>query len=285
MRFQYVLLAAIVASSCSSAKVSVPSKFSDQATCMPVKGINGWKINQKISFGTYQTSSIKRGWDFSSSMRHTKFGMNPEEAVLLVFGIGTDKRRVSQRGNYQYTLSNGELGADIFATEKFEQKDLVYASQLPWIGEASATQSYHYSFTAAILPATKTNNDPWSLVMINHYDRKKDTARKIFEQPYVEETGYATNGKENITIRPLRLQNMTTSNGKNIKMPIGSIYSGYELLWDGGVVAIIDILDNNIWLHNELDANDRLILSSISSAILLKRMQDVQQDKDELTRQ
>jgi hypothetical protein len=71
-------------------------------------------------------------------------------------------------------------------------------------------------------------------------------------------------------------------NGKETKVLGGKILSGYELKWDDGVVAIIDILDNNIWMANNLDAPDKLIISSISSAILLKRMQDVAKDKDNL---
>ena len=61
--------------------------------------------------------------------------------------------------------------------------------------------------------------------------------------------------------------------------------TGYEIQWDGGVVAIIDILDNNVWLYNDLEPADKLVLSSIASAILLKRMQDVEKDKDPLTDQ
>ena len=56
--------------------------------------------------------------------------------------------------------------------------------------------------------------------------------------------------------------------------------SGYELKWDGGVVGIIDILDNAIWIVNDLEPADKLILSSISSAIMLKRMQDVEKDRE-----
>ena len=55
--------------------------------------------------------------------------------------------------------------------------------------------------------------------------------------------------------------------------------SGYELQWDGGVVAIIDILDNNVWIYNDLEPSEKFILSSISSAILLKRMQDVEKER------
>ena len=50
--------------------------------------------------------------------------------------------------------------------------------------------------------------------------------------------------------------------------------------WDEGVVGVVDILDNNIWIANNLDAKDKLIISSIASALLLKRMQDVEKDRE-----
>jgi hypothetical protein len=35
-------------------------------------------------------------------------------------------------------------------------------------------------------------------------------------------------------------------------------------------------------MYNDLDPSEKLILSSVASAILLKRMQDVQKDKDDI---
>jgi membrane peptidoglycan carboxypeptidase len=96
----------------------------------------------------------------------------------------------------------------------------------------------------------------------------------------VEQEGYATNGKENIAIRPLSIDKVTTKSGKETKVFGGKLLSGYELQWDGGVVAIIDLMDNNIWLYNDMEPSEKLVLSSVASAILLKRMQDVQKDKD-----
>jgi hypothetical protein len=249
---------------------------------MPVKGLNGWMINQKLSFGNYQTSSIKRGWDFASSLQYTKFKVRPEEALLKVFNIDTDNKSLKQRNKFQYTIEDGNLVAEVYATEKFSEKQLVYKSNNPLLGNASKTNKYEYAFTAAIMPLTTKDNDPWSLVLMNRYDIAKDTARKLFDRPYVEEEGYATNGKENIAIRPLRIENVTTKSGKQTKVFGGRMLSGYELQWDGGVVAIIDILDNNIWMFKDLEPSEKLILSSVASAILLKRMQDVQKDKDAL---
>ena len=275
-----VFLAAMLLTSCTAAKLSVPDAFQKQSTRYSVKGLNGWMINQKLSFGPYQTSSVKRGWDFTSSVQYTKFRISPEEAILRVFDVTTDKRNLNQRNKFQYILQEGEQIAEIYATEKFSEKQLVYKSNNPNIGTASKTNRYEYAFTAAILPLTGKEKDPWSLVMINKYDIAKDTARKLFDKPYVEEEGYATNGKENIAIRPLRIENVTTKSGKQTKVFGGKLLSGYELQWDGGVVALIDILDNSIWIYKDIEVSDKFILSSVSSAILLKRMQDVEKDKE-----
>jgi hypothetical protein len=279
-----ILFVAVMAlTSCTSAKLSIPSTFSSQSTKMDVKGLNGWMINQKLTFGPYATSNIKRGWDFSSSLQWTKFGMSPEEMLLKVFHIDTDKRNLNQRNKFRYTLEDGKNITEIYATEKFTEKQLVYKSNNPYIGNVSQTNRYEYAFTAAILPLTGSAKEPWSLVLINRYDRANDTARKLFDRPYVEEEGYATNGKETINVRPLRIDNVTTKSGKDTKVFGGKYLSGYELQWDGGVVGIIDILDNSVWLYNDMEASEKIILSSVASAILLKRMQDVQKDKDQLS--
>jgi hypothetical protein len=283
MRFPIIFFVIMLAfCSCTAVKLSVPEQFRSQATKMNVKGLQGWQINQQLSFGPFQTSKIKRGWDFTYGMQHTKFNLKPEEMVLRVLNVDVDKRSINQRNKFQYSIQDGNLVAEVYAMEKFSEKQLVYKSNNPYIGNASKTNKYEYAFTAAILPLTAQNSEPWSLVLINKYDIAKDTARKLFDKPYIEEEGYATNGKESVSIRPLHIEKVTTKSGKDTKVFGGKVLSGYEIQWDGGVVAVIDILDNNIWLANNLDAYDKLILSSISSAILLKRMQDVQKDKDSL---
>lgn len=280
MKLKILLIAALF-SSCTAVKVSIPEKFKEQSTKFQVKGINGWMINQKLSFGPYQTSTIKRGWDFKGSLQYTKFRISPEEMLLRVFDINTDKKSLNQRNKFQYTIQEGEQTAEIYATEKFSEKQLVYKSNNPFIGDVTKTNNYNYAFNASILPLSD-KVDPWSLVLINRYDVSKDTSRGLLDRPYVEEEGYATNGKENISIRPLRIEKVTTKSGKEMKVFGGKILTGYEIVWDGGVVAIIDILDNSVWFYNDLEPSEKLILSSISSAIFLKRLQDVELDKEDL---
>ncbi|HEY0066012.1 MAG TPA: hypothetical protein VGB46_01575 [Flavisolibacter sp.] len=283
MNYKSLFAIVILLSSCTAAKLSVPSQFSEKAIKMSVSGINGWQVNQKLGFGPYQTSKIKRGWDFTSSLQWTRFRIRPEEALLKVFDINTDNGINTQKNKFQYTIEDGKLVAEVYATEKFREKQLVYKSNNPWIGNGSKTNKYEYAFTAAIVPL-QASAEPWSLVLINKYDIAKDTARKLFDRPYVEEEGYATNGKENIAIRPLRIDKVTTKGGRDTKVFGGKMLAGYELQWDGGVVGIIDILDNTIWLYKDLQPDEKLIVSAISSSILLKRMQDVEKDKEHFDR-
>ena len=264
-----VFMLAIIA--CSTAKVPVSNDFSSKATRLPVKGLNGWQENQKLSFGNYQTSKIRRGWDFSSSLQYTKFRITPEESILQVFDISTDKYSSKEKRNLQYTMHDGELATDIYATEKFHEKQLVYKSNNPWIGDASKNIRYEYAFTAALVPIGLEQKETWSLVLINKYDIDKDTAKKLFDQPYVQEEGYATNGKSTIAIRPLRLDKVATENGKEQKVLGGNLLSGYELSRNEQVIGIINILDNSIWLSNDLDREEKLIAASIGSATMLRK--------------
>lgn len=281
MRIPLLFIAVIVAS-CSTAKVAAQENVGKEAIPMKVKGLNGLMINQKISFGPYSSSTVKRGWDFNASVQYTRLRINPEEAILKVFNIDTDKRKLTQKGRFQFTLQDSSLMTEVFATEDFREEQLVYKSNNPFLGTASQTKAYQYAFTVAILPVSLQDNAPWSLVLINSYDISKDTARRLLDQPYVEEEGYATNGKDNIAIRPIRASQVSTKQGKQKKI-WGNILAGYELQWNGSPAANIDLLTNSITIKEQLAPQERLLLASVASSILLKRMQDVQQDKDALS--
>ena len=270
----YIMLIVILSVACTTAKVPVSSEFSSNASRLPVKGLNGWQENQKLEFGNFVTSKIRRGWDFSSSLQYTKFRIRPEEAILRVFDISTDNYSAREKRNLQYSVYDGELGTDIYATEKFNEKQLVYKSNNPWIGDASKTRQYEYAFTAAIVPVGMEQKETWSLVLINKYDIKKDTAKKLFDRPYVEEEGYATNGKDNIAIRPLRLDKVSTSSGKEQKVLGGNMLSGYELSRSNEVIAIVDILDNSIWISNSIQREEKLIVASVGSAMMLRKVKE-----------
>jgi hypothetical protein len=277
-----MLVTIVAITSCITAKLPVGEDLSTQSTKMPVKGLNGWMLNQRLTFGNYQTSKIKRGWDFQSSLQYTKFSISPEEAILKVFEIDTDNKRLKQKNKFQYSIEGENAIAEVYATEEFTEKQLIYKSNNPWIGSASKTKKYNYSFTAAIVPLTTKNAAAWSLVLINTYDVNKDTNREILGRPNVEEEGYATNGSESIAIAPMRVDKVAGKGGKETKVLGGNLLGGYQLSINNKPIAIIDILDNSIRIANNLEPAKKIVVSSIASAILLKRMQDVEKDKPDV---
>lgn len=280
MRPYYWLPLLFLLVACSTAKLTVPGEFVSVSTVYSVKGLQGWQIGQQLHFGDYSTSRIKRGWDFSASVQYSKFRLRPEEYLAKVLAITTFKNFNDQRNRFQYTIGDGIQEIEVYATEKFEEKQLVYKSNNPYIGNASKTNRYEYAFTSVIVPLGEKDAVPWSLVLINKYDGKKDTAQKLFARPYVEEEGYATNGNELFAIRPLRVASVTTAKGNQQNVWGGKMLGGYEIQWEGIPVAMIDILDNTFRLKNDLASSRKLLLSAFASAILLKRMQDVEKDKE-----
>jgi len=269
------LLFILFAVACSTAKAPVANDFIARATRLRVKGLNGWQVKQQLTLGNYSTSPIRRGWDFGSSLQYTKFRMRPEEAILQVFNIGTENHSLKEKRNLQYSLYDGNMATDIYATEKFSEKQLIYKSNNPWIGDASKTSRYDYAFTAAIVPLGMRQKATWSLVLVNRYDARNDTARKLFDRPYVEEEGYATNGSQRVAIRPLRSDKIVTSRKQEQKL-LKPVLAGYELQVDQQVIGLVDLLDNSIWLANSLDKEQRVIIASIGTAMLLRK------DKTEL---
>lgn len=265
--------------SCTAAKVSVPDNLRAAATPMKVSGLNGWMINQQLSFGNYTTSSVKRGWDFSSALQHSRISFKLEDQIVKVFNIGTDNRSVNERNKFQYTIREGANSAAVFAMEKFNEKQLVYKTGLPILGDVTRTKNVQYAFSAAIVLLADNQPEPWQLVMVHRYDAARDTARGVFDQPYVEEDGYASNGDMTIQIRPLRIRNYTNPKGKDVKVVGGPLFAGYELLIDNGVIGVVDLLDNQVWMVNDMDPAYKMVTAAVSSALMLKRKQDINQEQ------
>ncbi len=272
--FSIILAGIILLSSCTAIKVAVPEAFSSQATAMKVHGINGWKFNEQLSFGHYGTSTVKRGWDLTSGSRFTRFSLKPEDIVLSAFNIYSDKERYTDKNRFQYAIQDASLIAEVLAQERFSENQIVYKSNTEWLNGLTRTNRYEYAFSATIVPLNFNKGEVWSLTMLNEFDAKKDK-QKIFERPQTRDMGYVSNGKEKIEIKPLFLSNRVKADGSEGKVLGGPLLTGYELRWEDGGVAVLDIIDNEIWLANNLDPKEKLILSAVSSAIFLKRKQDV----------
>ena len=273
-----VLLAATV--SCTTTKLAVPDQFSSVSTRYPVKGAQGLLVNQHLSFGDYSTSRIKRGWHIKSGVCYNNLWIPPRDVLLNIFGLEMMQEGKNEKAKIRYTLTNSHNSAEIFGSEYYNSHDVILnAGRTPVIGgEYSTLLDSRYIYTAAIVPNDTTGTGLWSMLMARNYDIRKDTSHRIFDAPYVEEEGYATNGRDTVKIRTLNLSTFMNKNGKVSKTLLGTkILSGYELSTTDGVVGIIDSMDKAIWLYNDQEEKLKFILSAMGTAILLKQIETANQ--------
>lgn len=266
-----IIIIATLFASCKTASLSVtvPDRFAANATQMKVSGLNGGKRRPQLSFGNYQTTKLKTGWIVSKGGPDRNSGITTEERLLKVFKMHRENLTSNTKTKYQYSIQDGNLMAEVYCLEKTIREDISTKTKL---GEFSEVKNIQYSFSAAILPQT-IKDEPWQLVFYSNYERKKDTARKFFERPYVEREGYVTNGKLQIDIRPIITGKVIGKDGKETNTLV-KLLMAYELKIGTGVIGIVDVFNKNIWIYNDLESDLKLIVAAVSSAILMRKLDE-----------
>lgn len=278
IKYGYTCLVGLFLSLCivsckTTFHLAIPSEFSDNASKMPAKGLG----KKYMSFGSYKTSKIKRGWNPGSSRRTGSFGQRfIEDRLLRDFGISANNIRAKEKGRFEFTILSGNSWAAIYAREQKETNNLRIKtnSDLGIFNNMDFLKNYEYSFLATIFPDSSMYKEPWKLFISNSYNAFTDTTRKFFELATGNEHGYATDGKDSIFIKAIFIKKAIKENGKEAKIPV-KMLGGYELRWEDGVVCVIDAIKRNVWMYNDLEEKDKFILSVISSAIMLRRVQDI----------
>ena len=253
-----------------SMKLAVPEQFKEQASMMHVNGARG----NKMSFANFKVSKIKRG----IHVNYPGWGRGFFLENLLLQQAGIQKNEIvrKEKEKFRYQFSDGQQTLDIYGDEKQVTKTLQYTLLPPLDGilkNYRRVQQHQYIFTAQLGRPGSESYKTWELVMTNLYDRKKENDRRLFTVLRPDDSGLATNGTDTIFIKALSLKETALSNGKLSKLPF-AILSGYELSGPGGVIAIIDLIDHNLWLYNELDSTERLIISGITTAIFARKVND-----------
>jgi hypothetical protein len=268
MKFLFFISSICLLTSCSQTiKLAVPTQFKEQATSVSV---NGSKKNM-MKFGEFSTSKIKRGIHVSSDGPSRIFFL--ENLFLNQIGLRKLDDVEKEKANFKFSLSDGKETVHVVAKER-ELKKRVGVKRLGETGifsEYLRLQEYRYVFSALITNDTAQADKGWELLMSNIYERKKDTVNSLFTIIKQDDNGLATNGKDTIYIKGVMLKKTEGPNGKQGNMPI-KMLGGYQLSTSDGVIAIIDIMDANVWFYNELNAKERLTIAAIATAIFARRV-------------
>ena len=221
----------------------------------PVKGRNGILINQKLSFGEYKTTKVKRSWTRGSSSKSGIGVYNEKNEYINLISMEYQNRKQTMN----FSLSDGNLSSDVYCASHFDSKDLsigknensIWNIALDITGAGFESQNLFY---VQIFVDEKA---PWQLLLDNQASQAKAK----------EYSGiFARSKTEYYTIRPVtRLD----QKGKIRNMPFGSI--GYEISdKDGKPVAAVSMMDNGMVFLGKTDPSERFLLANLCSAILLQ---------------
>lgn len=271
MKNKVVMIGIIFLTSCGpSIKLAIPETFKQQATMQHISGARG----NKMSFANFTTSKIKRGAHVSSPGWGRRFFL--ENLLWNQIGIQKTEAVTRERTKFRYSLTDGKNRLEVYAAEEEFTKALEYElfNSKSIFNKIGQLQQYAYIFSAIISGDTTQNSQNWELLMTNIYDRKAENDKNLFANIRQEDDGLVTNGTDTIFIKSLTIKQTELNNGKTGQLPF-KVLSGYELSTNDGVIAVIDMIDRNIWFYNELDDREKLNIGAIATAIFARTIHDV----------
>lgn len=271
MRVVLMIAGILALTSCSNKlKLAVPDVFKEQANELHVKGSH----KNRMSLGSFTTSRIKRGLHVSYPGWGRGFFL--ENIALNQVGVQKTELVTKEKASFRYTLTNGNAAAEVYGKERELTRNIEYRltkNTNSIFNRFEQVMEYRYVFSALIKIDSAADSRQWELMMTNIYDRSKDTSNTFFKIIRPDDNGLATNGTDSIFIKPISLKNTEDPNGKKGKLLI-KMLGGYELSTVDGVVAILDVIDSNLWLYKELNSKEQLTIASIATALLARKVND-----------
>lgn len=249
------LVIAILLIACTPMK---PVLSVSETKAFPVKGRNGLLIKQKLSFGDYQSSAVKRSWTRSGN---TRINLISGRVADPTYPNLISKDYSGSEQNFYFSIADffGNA-ADVYAVSEFHSEDLRIGDNPNSVINILEDIFGGSDFSEDLFYLQIFLNDevkPWQLVLDNQ-------AAQFFAEEY---TGFlALSEKEFYALQPL-----TQVEGKNGAKSIGISSLGYEIFNSKGIsVAAVSLLDNGeVYLHTK-DPSERLLLSALCAALLLQ---------------
>lgn len=249
----------LIIMSCTPFKPAISNADINTLTEYKVKGRQGILINQKLSFGEYTTSKVKRSWTKGGNTRV------PVSVSPVVDFLYPEILTVENSNRYQtfgFQMKDGlQNNTDVYAATDFASEQLMIGNNpnsivniIKDITGKAIDQSY--MFYAQVF--VNQDNKPWELVLDN-------TASQRDAKHYVGYFGY--NKDRYYTLRPItKLQ--TSKGPKSVLM--GSI--GYEIFSsDNQTVAVVSLMDNGLVYMKSTNTEERFLLANLCATLLLQQ--------------
>lgn len=239
---------------CTPMQPALTVSDGDVIDTLPVKGRQGWLINQKLKFGDYQTSRVKRSWTRGGEASiGVPVGGSRSNPKMLSLG------KAGRHQNFYFQMNDVHgNSADVFASSDFKATDLSLNSagsggipgETTWIILSSENIFYLELFF-------NSDERPWQLMLDNE-------AAQVEARRY---RGVFALDNDNFYL----LEPITKVAGKKgpSELIMGSI--GYEILNpQNELIAAVSLVDGgNVYL-NTRDPRERFLMANLCAALLLQ---------------
>lgn len=237
---------------CTTPQMLINEQLARQSIPMDVKGRQGWMLKQEISFGSYMSDRVQRGWTQTHGW----------DLYLARLQNAKDK--------YSFTLF--DTAADVRAAYTVSASRHIKGIDLPigqLLGESvhpALRELASFSMQAQdVFAASLYNNqwqEAWHLMILNPDDIRKNGR-------------YAgllmSDQQESIELVPVR----SLQNGKTI----GTDIVGFDFVRQDRTLASVELLNNGrVWIDQSLEAGERLVLASASATLLLQHDLSLQEE-------
>jgi hypothetical protein len=252
------LLLTLFIVSCSTPKLAVHDDLKPAHDEYTVKGRQGILIKQKMSFGEFATSFVKRSWTREDSKRIGIANFSPMRQKWIHI-ISTEY--MQRRQTIHYSLTQGSLQSEVFCVSQFNSRNVEIGSNpnsilnigMDLLGLGGSSQSMYY----VQIFASANDDQPWELALDNQ-------AAQATPRQY---TGMLAKSKtEYYTIVPARKMIIRGKEGNSLMGSVGFEFRNKE----GKTVAAVSLMDRGMIYLAKTTAEERFLLANACAALLLQ---------------
>ena len=224
-----------------------------------VKGRQGLLINQKLSFGDFSTSKVKRSWTKGGNTR-VSVSVSPVVDFLYPEILSLENKERNQTFGFQMK-DNLQNNADVYATSEFEAEQLLVGNNPNSIVNIMRNITGKGADQTNMFYAQIFVNDdlkPWELVLDN-------VASQRNAKQYV---GFFTyNQDQYYSLKPIT--ELQTSKGPK---PIWMGSVGYEICNSANqTVAAVSLMDKGLVYFAATEPAERFLLANLCATLLLQQ--------------
>lgn len=233
-------------------KIATGEPLHSSQTEMNVKGRNGIMIKQKLSFGDYRTTRVKR-----SAIRKWT-GATGFPGMIW-------KEHMEGRQSIHFNLTNGKDTSDVMAVTNVATNDLLIGStanstRLPGSLVPLFTQTDIAKNNYSVSIITKPGEEPWQLFLDN---TEAQVRRK-------HAAGFIMRGDKFYTIDPV--WQVEKKDGTMTNMPFGS--PGFEIRDGDKAMAAISLINNGKIYLGPGTEEEKALFANVGAALLLQSVID-----------